>query len=112
MPDCNDGRVELESYTFVLLRRGPRAAEYTEEELDRLQEEHLAYLDSMRASGDMLVAGPFSDQEDETLRGFCIFRTSLDRTRELTARDPSVQAGRMQADVMTWSTLPGSVSFG
>ena len=107
-----DSVVELESYTFVLLRRGPRAAEYGEEELDRLQDEHLAYLDSMRASGDMLAAGPFSDQADETLRGFCIFKTSLDRTRELIGADPSVQAGRIQADVMTWLTHPGSVRFG
>ena len=37
--------MELESYTFVLLKRGPRAAEYSGEELDRLQEQHLAHLE-------------------------------------------------------------------
>ncbi len=103
--------MDLVPYTFVLLRRGPRAGEYDEDELDRLQEAHLAFLDDMRARGHLLVAGPFREQEDETLRGFCLFRTSLEETRALVQADPSVQAGRMAADVMTWLTHRGHVEF-
>jgi uncharacterized protein YciI len=103
--------VELERYTFVLLRRGPRALEYSEEELDRMQEDHLAHLDAMRESGALLVAGPFSGQPDETMRGFCIFATGVEETRALVEADPSVRAGRLEADVMVWLTQPGSVSF-
>jgi uncharacterized protein len=103
--------VDLVSYTFVLLRSGPRAAEYDEEELSRLQSAHLAFLDDMRDRGHLLVAGPFREQEDETLRGFCLFRTSLEETRALVAEDPSVEAGRMAADVMMWLTHRGHVEF-
>lgn len=103
--------MDLVSYTFVLLRRGPRAGEYGEDELSRLQAAHLAFLDDMRARGHLLAAGPFDDQPDETLRGFCLFRTSLEETRALVQEDPSVQAGRMAADVMTWLTHRGDVEF-
>jgi uncharacterized protein YciI len=100
--------MELESYTFVLLKRGPKAAEFSEEELDRLQEQHLAHLDAMREQGAMLFAGPFSEQPDETVRGFCLYRTDLEETRRLVECDPSVQAGRMAVDVMTWWTARGA----
>jgi uncharacterized protein len=101
--------MELDSYTFVLLKRGPRAAEYSGEELDRLQEQHLAHLDAMREQGHMLIAGPFSDQPDESLRGFCLYKTDLDETRRLAESDPSVQAGRIAVDVMTWWTKRGAL---
>ena len=101
--------MELESYTFVLLKRGPRAAEYSGEELDRLQEQHLAHLRAMTEQGHLLIAGPFSEQPDESLRGFCLYRTDLEETRRLAESDPSVQAGRMAVDVMTWWTKRGSL---
>lgn len=98
---------ELESYSFVLLKRGPRALEFSDEELERLQEQHLAHLDAMQEQGALLVAGPFSDQPDETMRGFCLYKTGLEETRRLAESDPSVQAGRMAVEVMTWWTKPG-----
>jgi uncharacterized protein len=104
--------MELESYTFVLLRRGPRALDFSEEELDRLQAAHLGHLDAMRAKGALLVAGPFRGQPDETLRGFCLYATDVDETRTLVEADPSIRAGRMAAEVMTWLTPPGSIGFG
>ena len=103
--------MELDGYTFVLLKRGPRAFGYSEEELNHLQEEHLAHLDAMREQGHLLLAGPFSDQADETLRGFCLYRTSVEETRRLVEADPSVRAGRMAVDVMGWWTKRGSLPF-
>jgi uncharacterized protein YciI len=104
--------MELESYGFVLLRRGPRALEYDDAALDRLQAAHLAHLDAMRDAGKLLVAGPFSDQPDETFRGLCVYACDLEETRALAESDPSVQAGRMAVDVMTWWTVAGAISFG
>lgn len=101
--------MELDGYSFVLLKRGPRAFEYSDEELDRLQEQHLAHLEAMREQGHLLLAGPFSDQADETLRGFCLYRTSVEETRRLAASDPSVQAGRMAVVVMGWWTGRGAL---
>jgi uncharacterized protein len=101
--------VEFDRYTFVLLRRGPRALEMTREEIDRAQAAHLAHLDAMRQRGVLVTAGPFEDQGDETKRGICIYRTGLDETRRLAEQDPSVQAGRLAIEAMTWLTLKGEL---
>lgn len=103
--------MELDRYSLVLLRRGPRALEFSEDELDDLQRAHLGHLDAMREQGHLLVAGPFGDQADETYRGVCIYRTPLEETRELAERDPSVQAGRMRVEVVTWYVPAGAVHF-
>jgi uncharacterized protein len=103
--------MELDGYSFVLLKRGPRAAEFSDDELEVLQAQHLAHLDAMREQGHLVAAGPFSEQPDETLRGFCLYRTDLEETRRLAESDPSVQAGRMAVDVMGWWTKRGSFPF-
>jgi uncharacterized protein len=103
--------MELESYSFVLLRRGPSAGDFSDADLDRLQAAHLDHLDAMTRAGHLVAAGPFSDQPDETVRGFCVYACPLEKTRELAGSDPSVRAGRMAVDVMTWWTPAGSISF-
>ena len=55
----------------------------------------------MREAGHLMLAGPFSEQPDETLRGLCAYVIDLEATRALAATDPSVRAGRMAVDVMT-----------
>jgi uncharacterized protein YciI len=101
--------MEFDSYTAVLSRSGPRADAYSEEELDRLQAAHIAHLTAMRQRGALLAGGPFDNQEDETFRGLGVYGTSLEETRELVALDPSMQAGRMRADVVTWLTPRGEL---
>ena len=101
--------MELDSYSFVLLKRGPRAAEFSDDELEVLQAQHLAHLQAMTEQGHLVLAGPFSDQPDDTLRGFCLYRTDLEETRRLAESDPSVRAGRMAVDVMSWWTKRGSL---
>jgi uncharacterized protein len=101
--------VELERYTFVLLRRPPDAPDYTDERLDEIQEQHLAHLAELGERGVLLLAGPFADRPDESLRGMCVLTTSLDETRQVMARDPAVVAGRMVADVMSWWMSRGSL---
>jgi len=101
--------VEFDIYTFVLLRRGPRADEYSDEELTELQGGHLAFLDRMREEDHLVLAGPFQDQEDETKRGLCVYRTGLAETRRLTEQDPSVRAGRIAVEAMTWLTPKGEL---
>ena len=103
--------MELDSYSFVLLKRGPRAAEFSDDELEVLQAQHLAHLEAMTVQGHLVLAGPFSEQPDETLRGFCLYRTDLEETRRLAESDPSVRAGRMAVDVMGWWTRKGSLPF-
>ena len=82
--------MDLERYTFVLLRRPADAPDYPDERLDELQEQHLAHLQSLRDRGVLLLAGPFRDQPDVSLRGLCLL-ASLEETRALMADDPSVR---------------------
>jgi uncharacterized protein len=103
--------VELERYSFVLLRRGPRAHEFSEEELEHLQAAHLEHLAEMGRCGAMAIAGPFSEQPDETLRGFCLYTVELGEARALAESDPSVRAGRMAVDVFNWWTQQGAIEF-
>ena len=102
--------MELDRYTFVLLRRGPKAFDYGEEELEELQRGHLAFLDEMRTQGHLVLAGPFTDQADETKRGLAVYRTDVQETARLIEEgDPSVRAGRMSVEIMTWLTKKGSL---
>jgi uncharacterized protein YciI len=103
--------MELDRFSFVLLRRGPRAHEFSDEELEGLQAAHLAHLAEMTERGVMPVAGPFSDQPDETLRGFCLYTVELDEARRLAESDPSVRAGRMAVEVFNWFTKKGALKF-
>jgi uncharacterized protein YciI len=101
--------VKLDTYTLVLLRRPADAPELPEEELERLQQGHLAFHSRMRAEGHVVMNGPFTGQPDISLRGMTIYRTSVEEARRLSAQDPSVQAGRLVVDVFTWMTQPGAL---
>lgn len=103
--------MELERYTFVLLRRPADAPDVPEEDSDAIQAEHLAHLTSMRERGALAVAGPFDGQPDESWRGFCLYVTDLEETRALADSDPAVQAGLLAVDVFSWLTQKGAVSF-
>jgi uncharacterized protein YciI len=101
---------EFDHYALVLLRRPSDAPDLPETELDRLQEEHLAYLASLRSRG-LVAAGPYRDQPDESLRGMCLFSLSVDEARALMERDPSVRAGRLAVEPMSWLTPKGALTF-
>lgn len=103
--------MEFDTYTLVLLRRGPQATEFSGAELERIQEQHLAHLQAMREQGAMLVAGPFRDQADESFRGLCLYRTGLEETRRLAEQDPAVKAGRLVVEAMTWLSGKGELAF-
>jgi uncharacterized protein YciI len=92
----------MASFTLVLLRRPADAPEFDETELERLQAGHLAHLDRYRADGSIVAAGPFSDQRDPRLRGIELWRLGVDEVRKRCGEDPSVQAGRLQKEVMRW----------
>jgi uncharacterized protein len=105
-------RPDLDPHTVLVLRRRADAPEMPEEELERIQEEHLAFLQSQYDRGVMVSSGPLTDQDDETWRGICVFDVSPDEARRIAAEDPWVQVGRMEPVVFTWLARAGSVSFG
>jgi uncharacterized protein len=103
---------ELESYELVILRRPANAPTYDEETLARLQAEHLAYRDQLRADGLLALNGPVIDQPDESLRGLSFFRTgSVDEALRLSEQDPLFLAGRLEYEAMTYWCPPGSMTL-
>jgi len=94
--------MKLDAYSVVFLRRPASPPRMTEEELDALQLEHVAFNSRMREAGHAVVTGPVSGQPDVSLRGINVFRTSVEETRRLMEDDPSVRAGRLEVDVFTW----------
>ena len=93
--------MELDRFELVLLKRPDSAPPMSDEEIDRLQDLHIAHLVHQTNAGAIRVAGPFDEQDDASLRGMALYQTgSLERTRSLASSDPSVVAGRLEIDVM------------
>lgn len=104
--------MELETYELVLLKRPANPKEYPPERAQEIQAAHLGHLTRMAREGHLVVAGPFGDQEDETLRGLALYRVgSVEEARRLAEQDPAVQAGRLEVEVMTWYTQKGALAF-
>jgi uncharacterized protein YciI len=99
----------MESLTLMLLRRPPNPPELTEAEEERIFEAHLDFLDAGRKEGLIGAAGPFRDQDDESVRGMCVYRVGLDVACRHAAKDPEVQAGQLVAEPMTWWFRDGEV---
>jgi uncharacterized protein YciI len=102
----------MEKYYLVLLKRAPNAPKMDAPTLEALQKQHLGHLRAMYEAGKMVIAGPFDEQQDQSLRGMCLYRVaSLEEARRLAEQDPAVKAGRLQVDVLAWWVEKGYVSF-
>lgn len=102
----------MDEHTVIFLVRPPDAPSFTEEELDRLQLEHLAYLRELKRRGVLIANGPLSEQTDERFRGISIYGVPLDEALALARADPMVVAGRLAIDGGRWMTQAGSARFG
>jgi hypothetical protein len=114
MPDMDDPPsipFEFDVRTIVFLIRPDDAPDLPETELDRLQEEHLAYGANLFARGLTVVNGPLSDQSDPSMRGITIYTVGPDEALDLASRDPSVRAGRLRAEVARWWTAADRIAF-
>lgn len=105
-------RPELEPHTLVLLRWPADKPDCTDEELERLQEQHLAFLGQLRERGALLASGPLTDQPEKSWRGICVYSVPPDEARRLAAEDPMVRAGRLEPVAFTWLAVRGSAVFG
>src|ERR671914_1291025 len=52
----------FDEHTVIFLVRPPDAPQFSEEELDRLQVEHLTYLRDLMRRGVLIANGPLTDQ--------------------------------------------------
>jgi uncharacterized protein len=93
------------AYTLVLLWAGPHR-DQDEAEADRLQQEHLRHLFTLRNEGKLLLNGPVLDDGD--LVGIAIYAgQDHEAVRALAETDPSVEAGRLRVEVRPLFGIPG-----
>jgi uncharacterized protein YciI len=91
-----------------LLKRPADAPSYPKEKLEEIQKGHMANIEKMAASKDLVLAGPMGDDTD--LRGIFIFGTTdPDKIRGLVAEDAAVKAGRLRMDLYPWYVPEGSL---
>ena len=102
----------FDEHTVVFLVRPPDAPAFTEEELDRLQAEHLTYLRDLQRRGLILANGPLDEPTDERLRGITIYGVPLAEALELANADPMVRARRLAIDGARWLTAQDTAQFG
>jgi uncharacterized protein YciI len=103
---------KMDKYELVLLYAVPTRPKLPAAEAEAMQAAHLEHLREMAREGKMFVAGPFDDQPDPALRGMCLYRVgSLAEARKLAEEDPSVKAGRLRVEVLTWYTEKGALTF-
>ena len=102
----------FDEHTILFLVRAPDAPDMGEEELDRLQEQHLTHLRELKRRGVLIANGPLTDQTDIRMRGVSIYALPLAEALELANADPMVLAGRLRIEGARWLTAEGSASFG
>jgi uncharacterized protein YciI len=112
-PRTAEPPAEFDTYQLVILRRPSDPPAYDEETRALLQRQHLGHFATMKDAGHMGVAGPLSDQPDDSLRGVCVYQVgSVEEARRLAESDPAVRAGVFEVGVMTWRTATGAMAFG
>jgi uncharacterized protein len=93
------------AYTLVLLWEGP-IRDQGAAEADRLQQEHLRHLFTLRNEGKLLLNGPVPD--DGELVGIAIYAgEDHDAVRAVAEADPAVKAGRLRVEVRPLFGIPG-----
>jgi uncharacterized protein YciI len=103
--------MRFDRYTVTLLTLRSDAPVQTDEEAAALQDRHLAHLADLRDRGLILANGPLLDQDDERLRGFAIWSVDAATARAHAETDPTVLAGRLAVQVMTWMMPAGNIQF-
>jgi uncharacterized protein YciI len=98
--------IKLETAYLGFLTRGAKWTPEQTPATEELQKAHIANIQRLAAMKKLVVAGPFGDNGN--LRGIFVFRvTSLDEARQLSATDPTVQAGRLVVDLHPWMVPEG-----
>lgn len=102
----------FDEHTIIFLLRPADAPHFSDEELDRLQVEHLTYLRGLQRRGVLIANGPLAEQTDERMRGISVYVQPLEEALELARADPMVRAGRLEIQGARWWTAEGAARFG
>lgn len=93
----------MEKQNYVIILRPAPA--YADEGTERAIDEHFAKLQELNKSGEVKMAGRFSD----VLIGLVIIQVdSYERAIEIMENDPAVKAGVFHAELYKWGVAVGS----
>jgi uncharacterized protein YciI len=95
----------MEKQSFVIMLRPAPA--YGEDGTEEIVGQHFKYLQSLQASGELLMAGRFSD----VLIGLTLVDCeSRERAEEIAKNDPAVKANVFHAEIYPWRIALGHES--
>ena len=95
------GHSLMTTYFIGFLKKGPTWSAEETPEIKSLQEAHLANIRRLAGTGELILAGPFTDDGD--LRGLFLFQVdSLEKAKALCDSDPMVKSGRLVVDLHPW----------
>lgn len=90
----------MRRYVMVMLKSGDRR-DQDAGAVAELQRGHMANMQRLSEEGHLVLAGPFIDGAER--RGIFIFAVdTVEEARALTASDPAIQAGRLEAEYWPW----------
>ncbi|NEZ02983.1 hypothetical protein G4Y73_02330 [Wenzhouxiangella sp. XN201] len=100
----------MRRYVLVMLYAGENTDQDPEAAM-ALQQGHMANIRRLADEGVLVLAGPFIEGGD--LRGAFVFAVdSVEAARELTASDPAIEAGRLQAEFHPWYASAALMQLG
>jgi uncharacterized protein YciI len=103
---AQEPKYEMDRYVVGLLVRGPNWTAESTPETAKIQEGHMANIRRMGQTGKLIVAGPFTGNNDR-IRGILIFKTTLEDATQMVAEDPAVKAGRLVLELYPWFAAKG-----
>lgn len=96
----------MQKYFVIFLKHGPNR-DQPEEDAQKIQEQHLAYLGSLYQKGILNLNGPLGD--DSKIAGISVYNTAtLEEAVKLAKADPAVKAGRLVIEAHPWWLAKGS----
>lgn len=94
-------QLDLSTYYYCLLKRGPNWTAEVTSENESLQAQHGAFIQNLMVEGKIIAAGPFADADEA--RGLVLCRAnSLVEAKAFMETDPKVQAGHLIQEWYTW----------
>ncbi len=91
----------MKMYVMAFLKKGPNR-DQTDEVAQALQKAHMQNIQRMAKNGDLVLAGPFGEN-NIGMQGIYIFNVSTVAEAEaLTATDPAIKAGRLVMELIPW----------
>jgi len=101
----------IQTIHIALLYRGPAYTPGTTPEQQKLQAAHLAHLTKLGNEGHALIAGPIGGGGD--LAGIVMLKAATaDAALALQAEDPSVKAGRLRIEMVSYMSPANWFTFG